>query len=568
MNKVTKNKQLDVHVRYWVRNCVVSRYYNSVFLGHAKAEDMISHFGSAISGISELRNLLQLSMDGPSVNWKFHRMFCDQLTNDFAAMLIDIGSCGLHVIHGGFKDGELASDFEVSKTLSSAHKLFDDTPARREDYVTVTQSTVFPEKLCNHRWLENLPAALRMLEILPNLKKYVNAAENKQVAKPGSNKYPHLSYEQVKKAVGNPLFKAQLQFYIEMARKLTPFLTKYQSDFPLVSFIAKDLGNIFCNILSIFIKERKVEPIRAHISRISQLDFDDESLHLSHTKIQIGIVTQSELEKTKSSDREKMEFRMSCKQFAIKVVSKIAEKSPLKYLLVRSARCLDPTEMVKDKEKCKERMAHVLPIMHNNKKWEMQHVQATADEYKAFLANEVVSHREEFSSFSHQRGDRLDQFFHRFLATKEEYSNLWRVVKVILTLSHGQAGVERGFSINKELARDNMDEATFVTSRQVKDKIISVGSDPLNVPITPALLTSVGSAYRKHREHVEAEEAKKSSSAKSKQKEEMQMDIVKLQEKELRLKAEAKKLEKDVDDASNRAEVERDVALVAASNAL
>ena len=211
-------------MRYWVRNCVVSRYYNSVFLGHAKAEDMISHFGSAISGISELRNLLQLSMDGPSVNWKFHRMFCDQLMNDFAAMLIDIGSCGLH---GGFKDGELASDFEVSKTLSSAHKLFDDTPARREDYVTVTQSTVFPEKFCNHRWLENLPAALRMLEILPNLKKYVNAAENKQVAKPGSNKSPHLSYEQVKKAVGNPLFKAQLQFFIEMARILDKVPTRF-----------------------------------------------------------------------------------------------------------------------------------------------------------------------------------------------------------------------------------------------------------------------------------------------------------------------------------------------------
>ena len=46
------------------------------------------------------------------------------------------------------------------------------------------------------------------------------------------------------------------------------------------------------------------------------------------------------------------------------------------------------------------------------------------------------------------------------------------------------------------------------------------------------------------------------------------MEIVKLQEKELRLIAEAKKLKKDADDASNKAEVERDFALVAASNAL
>ena len=40
--------------------------------------------------------------------------------------------------------------------------------------------------------------------------------------------------------------------------------------------------------------------------------------------------------------------------------------------------------------------------------------------------------------------------------------NLSYVVKKILTLSHGQASVDRGFSINKSLVKVNMKEETIV----------------------------------------------------------------------------------------------------------
>ena len=48
LNETTKNKQLDVHVRFWVWDengaRVQSRYLESQFMGHSTAQDLLTHF--------------------------------------------------------------------------------------------------------------------------------------------------------------------------------------------------------------------------------------------------------------------------------------------------------------------------------------------------------------------------------------------------------------------------------------------------------------------------------------------------------------------------------------------
>ena len=44
LNFITKNKQLDVFVRFGDGNKVVSRYWMPQFLGHATSEDLLEHF--------------------------------------------------------------------------------------------------------------------------------------------------------------------------------------------------------------------------------------------------------------------------------------------------------------------------------------------------------------------------------------------------------------------------------------------------------------------------------------------------------------------------------------------
>jgi hypothetical protein len=65
-----------------------------VFLGHSTAEEMIEHMEKATTDLN-MRHLLQISMDGPSVNWKFYRLFQNNLSEIHDKKLIDIGSCGM-----------------------------------------------------------------------------------------------------------------------------------------------------------------------------------------------------------------------------------------------------------------------------------------------------------------------------------------------------------------------------------------------------------------------------------------------------------------------------------------
>lgn len=43
-NQTTKTKQLDLHVRYWDKDQVRSRYLGSQFMGHGTARDLLRHF--------------------------------------------------------------------------------------------------------------------------------------------------------------------------------------------------------------------------------------------------------------------------------------------------------------------------------------------------------------------------------------------------------------------------------------------------------------------------------------------------------------------------------------------
>jgi len=61
---------------------VSSRYLTSIFLQHAKATDLYEAQKSALSGTDLMGKIVQISMDGPKVNWKMLR----QLKADRAAI--------------------------------------------------------------------------------------------------------------------------------------------------------------------------------------------------------------------------------------------------------------------------------------------------------------------------------------------------------------------------------------------------------------------------------------------------------------------------------------------------
>ncbi len=133
LNRKTQTKQMDIHLRFWDNNAVVTCYFTSEFMGHATAEDMVEVFHKSTEGLN-YKGLVQLSMDGPNVNFKFQDLIQTELERDVNTVYLNVGSCGLHILHGTFKKGADASNWNVDQFLSNAYWLLKDFPARREDY--------------------------------------------------------------------------------------------------------------------------------------------------------------------------------------------------------------------------------------------------------------------------------------------------------------------------------------------------------------------------------------------------------------------------------------------------
>ena len=109
----------------------------SHFLGHTRSADLLQHFNDATSKLNKGK-ILQVGMDGPNANIKFHKDLVEEISSVDPELpnLLDIGTCGLHEMHGAFRTGFTASGWILDTILKSLYYLFNESPARRSDYTT------------------------------------------------------------------------------------------------------------------------------------------------------------------------------------------------------------------------------------------------------------------------------------------------------------------------------------------------------------------------------------------------------------------------------------------------
>lgn len=197
LNKISQRGQMDIFVRFWWQDTdqVSTRYFKSNFLEHATFADLLRAFTTALTELDlyflffrrkrheskkeksnelDLAKLLQISMDGPNVNFKFHRELSASLVTDpDDKLLLEIGSCGLHSLNGAFKAGLKATEWYIADFLKSLYYLLKNSSARKGDYTHYSSSKVFPQKFCTVRWIENQSATERAITIISQIKKYV-----------------------------------------------------------------------------------------------------------------------------------------------------------------------------------------------------------------------------------------------------------------------------------------------------------------------------------------------------------------------------------------------------------
>ena len=145
LNNKLQEEQMDISIRFWddIAGEAVTRYFNSRFFKRPNADNILEELLKATTNLPT-KSLSMLSMDGPNTNWSVHKKLKNIRSCEKVPQLFEVGSCGLHVIHGAFQSGVKTTGWEIEQNFKGMWRLFHDSPARRDTYITINRSDQFP----------------------------------------------------------------------------------------------------------------------------------------------------------------------------------------------------------------------------------------------------------------------------------------------------------------------------------------------------------------------------------------------------------------------------------------
>lgn len=499
LNKVAQKGQMDLVVKFWKDDKVETRYLNSCFLQAACATDLLKAFKLGFSSLGiNTKKLINISMDGPNVNLKFFDDLKENLAtekNEFK--LLQTGTCSLHIVNGSYKTALKKSGWEIDAYLKSLYLLFKDFPTRRGTFINLTKTTKFPKKFCTVRWTENSQVIERAIDMDLALDSYVRKVE--AVKKAPNSKH----FKIIKKFLADQLLKAKLGFSMHISSILEKFLIAFQDDKPLLPFLYSELFDLINKLLKKVLKPEVLNKIKKG-SDVCKIDLQDGNNLCSLSKVDIGFNAEMAIDDLKEDEKKAKikkninydQFFLDCQNFVLNVCRKLIEKCPLNYDIVKGASCLSPLVM-RVVNTAKIRVQTALQILCKSGYITETACERIKNEYLEFIQNPEVI--EDLKKFSLSR-NRLDVFLMELNRKYECSEDLINFEQIILIIFHGNAAVERSFSINKNFLVENLEEASLVAQRCVFDYISSIGGKVKNINITKNMIRDFKLASSKRQE--------------------------------------------------------------------
>ena len=161
-------------------------------------------------------------------------------------------------------------------------------------------------------------------------------------------------------------------------------------------------------------------------------------------------------------------------------------------------------------------------------------------EYTSFLDTVVPTEKSAFKSFA-KDNDRVDCFWLKFLDDHERV----KIVQMCLVLSHGNAVVERGFSVNKEVEVENLSLQSLIAQRTICDYVHSIGGIK-QVTLSSTLLKSAKEARKRYEDYLINQRKEKADVARKRKLDELQDQEEFLKQRIMRLAADLCELSPDL----------------------
>ena len=258
------------------------------------------------------------------------------------------------------------------------------------------------------------------------------------------------------------------------------------------------------------------------------------------TTVKYGFGARKALNDPNVSQLMRIGFTVDCRKFLKAIVSKIVERAPIKYKFVKSVSALSPTLLNSSPALCRTRMDALLTVLIESNRISTTDADKVKLQFDAFCSNANIIRS--IGSFKREE-TRLDDFYAGLLVDNDDFVELWSVVKQVLIMSHGNATVEGGFSVNGDMLIENQKEESLVAQRVVYDAVRYAGG-PLKVELTPNLMKSVAGSSRRYRLALESKQLDEARAAEQRKRKE-KGDAAALDE------LKKKKRAMDADNASN-----------------
>ena len=118
-------------------------------------------------------------------------------------------------------------------------------------------------------------------------------------------------------------------------------------------------------------------------------------------------------------------------------------------------------------------------------------------QYRKCVTAIVKENKPEFLNCS-KLDQRLDKFMMKFVGASRKFSELWKLFKISLILSHGQAQVEHRISVNKNLLVENQHTTTLTAQCIIHNHMVYYELESSNLNITAKLLSHVKQASSRY----------------------------------------------------------------------
>ena len=174
--------------------------------------------------------------------------------------------------------------------------------------------------------------------------------------------------------------------------------------------------------------------------KLIQIDLEKKEIFLPFDSVKLPTANKSLLASSKASSTQKLKFKESCSTMLKNIMLEMLERSPLKYILVRSLSSLNPKNMVNYKADSTKMFTRVMDKLYDNKHLSSKESDNAKLQYEEFISDVVSRYQEDFLNFD-MANDRLDQFFGKFLNSLDKYKNLWKVVQIIFVVRNGKAQI-------------------------------------------------------------------------------------------------------------------------------